>query len=69
MTGRRVDAEEALRLGLVNRLSAAEDVLAVAVEMAAELAALSVEAVVAAKEAVNRPVLAEAARLEHLATW
>jgi len=69
MTGRRVDAEEALRLGLVNRLSAPEDVLAVAVEMAAELAALPVEAVVATKEAMNRPVLEEVARFEGLATW
>lgn len=40
LTGRAVDADEALRIGLVNRVSAAGNVLAEAVSLAHELAAL-----------------------------
>ena len=69
LTGRRIDAAEALELGLVNRLTAPGDELTTALAMAEELAALPVPGVVAAKEAFNAPILEEAARLADLVTW
>jgi enoyl-CoA hydratase len=69
LTGRRVDGEEALRLGLVNRLCASGDELAVALALAAEVAALPRSGVVAAKAAFNRPIVDEAERLEEFGSW
>jgi enoyl-CoA hydratase len=69
MSGRRVDAEEALRLGLVNRVTATGDDLAVALELAEELAALPASGVGAVKRAFNRPVLEEMARQEDDDAW
>jgi enoyl-CoA hydratase len=69
LTGRRVHAEDALRLGLVNRLTASGDELAEALALAGELAALPVLGVVAAKSAFNEPILDEAERLKELVTW
>ncbi len=51
-TGRVVQAEEALRIGLVNRIAA--DAEAAAMEMARQIAANSAQAVVATKEVVDR---------------
>jgi enoyl-CoA hydratase len=59
LTGRRVGAEEALRLGLANRVTAPGDELSVALELADELAALPTTGVVAMKQAFNRSLLEE----------
>ena len=70
MTGRRVNAEEALRLGLVNRVTAPGDELGVALELAEELAALPASGVARVKRAFNRPLLDElAAQPEDLDAW
>jgi enoyl-CoA hydratase len=70
LTGRRVDAEEALRLGLVNRVTAPGDELRVALELAEELASLPASGVAAVKRAFNRPLLEEsAAQSEDLDAW
>jgi enoyl-CoA hydratase len=63
MTGRRVDAEEALRLGLVNRVTAPGDELAVALALAEELAALPAASVAEVKRACNAVLLEELAAL------
>jgi enoyl-CoA hydratase/carnithine racemase len=52
-SARRVGAEEALRLGLVNRVVAAEQVLAAAKQMAHEIAAQAPLAVRASKHAID----------------
>ena len=54
LTGRTVDADEALRWGLVNAVTEPEELLPRAMETAAELAAKSPLALEAAKEAINR---------------
>ena len=54
MTGRQVRAEEALDIGLVNRVAAPDDVLGAALGWAAELAAGPVVAHGLAKAAVDR---------------
>jgi len=57
MSGRRVDAGEALRLGLVNRITPRGEELNVAMRMAEELAGLPVSGLGAVKRAFNRPVV------------
>jgi enoyl-CoA hydratase len=52
-TGRTIDAEEALRHGLVNAVHEPDDLLPRTLELAAELAAKSAFALAYAKEAVN----------------
>lgn len=67
-TGRQVRAEEALSIGLVNRVVAPDDVLEVALHWAAELAAGAVVAQGLAKAAVDAGLeasLAEGLALEH----
>jgi enoyl-CoA hydratase len=54
LTGRMMDAAEAERSGLVARIVPAEDLLAAAMKTAETIAAMSLPAVMAAKEAVNR---------------
>lgn len=54
LTGRQVDAEEAYRLGLVDRVVEAEEALDRALELAAGLAAGPPTATALAKEAVDR---------------
>jgi enoyl-CoA hydratase len=54
MTGRLVDAEEALRIGLVNAVFPPEELLEKTLELARELAAKSPLVVAAAKQAMNR---------------
>ena len=69
MTGRRIDAEEALRMGLVSRVVAREDLLASALETAEAIANNGPLAVRAAKSAVWRGLdttLEEGLRLEQL---
>ena len=68
-SGRRVDAEEAFRLGLVNRVVAPGDELTVALEVAAELAALPVSGVTAVKRAFNQSLIDEAEHQELHDTW
>ena len=55
LSGRRVGAEEALRLGLVNRVTQPGDELAVALELAEELAALPPAGVASVKRTFNQP--------------
>ncbi|HWY72086.1 MAG TPA: enoyl-CoA hydratase [Burkholderiaceae bacterium] len=54
LTGRNMDAHEAERCGLVARVVPAERLHAEALEMATTIAAYSLPAVMAAKEAINR---------------
>jgi enoyl-CoA hydratase len=54
LTGRNMDAQEAERCGLVARVVPAERLHAEALEMATTIAAYSLPAVMAAKEAINR---------------
>ncbi len=56
-TGGRVDAERALRLGLVNRVVGADELMAAAQAWAAELAALPTVAIGLTKRAFNQAVL------------
>jgi enoyl-CoA hydratase/carnithine racemase len=53
-TGRFVDAEEALRIGLVDRVVAPDDVYAEALKLAKQLAAGAPYAMRAAKEAIDK---------------
>jgi len=64
-TGRVVDAEEALRMGLVNAVEPPERAFEATMEMARMIAANSLEALVATKQVVDRALdYREAARLE-----
>jgi enoyl-CoA hydratase len=54
LTGRRVDAEEALAIGLVDRVHPHEELLDRAVELAAEMAEKPAWALAAAKAMLNR---------------
>jgi len=53
LTGRKIDAGEALRIGLVNHVYSEETLMEKASEMANEIISLSPEAVQAAKRALN----------------
>ncbi len=53
LTGRRIDAAEALRIGLVNQLYPKEELMAEAEKMAAEIASHSSQAVQASKRCIN----------------
>jgi enoyl-CoA hydratase len=67
LTGRRIDAAEAERIGLVTRVVPAEETVSAALELAAAIAALPPLAVRAAKAAVNATQalpLAEGLRFE-----
>src|SRR5262249_16753414 len=68
-SGRRVDAEEALRLGLANRVTAPGDDVRVALELAAELAAMPPSGVAESKRVANAPLLDELSRLEIRTEW
>lgn len=54
LTGRMIDASEAERIGLVSRVVPADELVETAVAVAQKMAALSLPAVMMAKEAVNR---------------
>lgn len=58
MSGRKVPAEEAVAIGLANRLCAAGEELATALEIAQGLAALPPAGIARTKRAFNRPLLA-----------
>lgn len=67
LTGRMMGAEEAERAGLVARVIPAADLVAEALKAGAAIAAMSLPAVLSAKEAVNRAfetTLAEGVRYE-----
>jgi enoyl-CoA hydratase len=67
LTGRRIDAAEAERAGLVARVVPAGSLMDEAMKVAETIAAMSLPAVLAAKEAVNRAFegpLAEGLRFE-----
>jgi len=63
MSGARVDAHEAYRLGLANRVVPAGQDVATALEMAQQLAALPPQAAAATKRALNHSLIEEAARM------
>lgn len=66
LTGRRVNAEEALRIGLAHRIAGPEGALAAALEIAGRIAANGPVAVRAAKRAIDRGVeLPMAQALDH----
>ena len=56
MSGRKVHAEEAVEIGLANRLCAAGEELATAIEMARGYAAVPRAGIAATKRAFNRPL-------------
>jgi len=67
LTGRMMDAAEAERSGLVARVVAAASLMEEAMKLAETIAAMSLPAVLSAKEAVNRSFetpLAEGVRFE-----
>jgi enoyl-CoA hydratase len=67
LTGRMIDAEEALRIGLVARVYPAEQLMAETLKAAEQIAGYGRLAVMAAKEAVNRAyetTMAEGVRFE-----
>ena len=67
LTGRMIDAAEAERAGLVARVVPAAELMTVALAVAEKIAGLSLAAVMAAKESVNRAFeapLAEGLRFE-----
>ena len=67
LTGRMMDAAEAERSGLVSRIVPAAELLDEALKAAAKIAAMSLPAVMMAKESVNRAyetTLAEGIRFE-----
>ena len=67
LTGRMMDVEEAERSGLVARIVPLQSLIDEAVNVAATIASMSLPAVLAAKEAVDRefePSLAEGVRFE-----
>ncbi|MFQ5347848.1 MAG: enoyl-CoA hydratase [Rhodothalassiaceae bacterium] len=67
LTGRQMDAREALAAGLVSRVVPTEDLMDEAIRIAERIAAFSRPAVMIAKEAVNRAfetTLAEGVRFE-----
>ncbi|MGH9393853.1 MAG: enoyl-CoA hydratase [Terriglobales bacterium] len=67
LTGRRIDAHEAERCGLVSRVLPAAELLPEAMKVAAKIAAMSLPAVMMIKEAVNAAFempLAEGLRFE-----
>jgi enoyl-CoA hydratase/carnithine racemase len=59
LTGRRVRAEEALALGLVDRLCAADDLPRVARELAAEIASSAPLAVVSVRRTLRADLIAQ----------
>ena len=54
LTGRLIDAHEAERAGLISRVVPAEETLPTALQVAAEIAAMPLMAVIALKESVQR---------------
>lgn len=66
MSGRRIGAVEAQRIGLCNRVCDDGEELAAALEMGKAFIALPREGVAATKRAFNAPLLAEAARLGYM---
>ncbi|MFM7615943.1 MAG: enoyl-CoA hydratase-related protein [Actinomycetes bacterium] len=68
LTGRRVDADEALRMGLVSRVLPEEDLMPVALEMAARMAEYSQYALQMTKEVIwvnlENPSLESAVEIE-----
>jgi len=53
LTGRRIEATEALRIGLVNHLYSSETLLTEAEKMAVEIASHSIQAVQTSKRCIN----------------
>ena len=72
LTGRFMGAEEAERAGLVSRIVPAQDLVADAIKTAQAIAAMSLPAVLTAKDAINRAfetTLAEGVKFERRAFY
>ena len=69
LSGRRVPADEALRIGLANRVTARDDDVRVALELAEELAAMPAAGVADIKRAANAALLDELDRLQLPSAW
>jgi len=69
LSGRRVPADEALRIGLANRVTAPGDDVRVALELAEELAAMPATGVADIKRAANAALLHELDQLELPSAW
>jgi enoyl-CoA hydratase len=66
MSGRHVEADEALRLGLVNRVTAPSELLSEALQIARDFVALPASGISAVKRAFNVPLAAQA---RHAPDW
>jgi enoyl-CoA hydratase len=62
MTGRRVEAGEALQLGLINRITPRGEELHAALRLATDLAALPIGGLAAVKRAFNQPLVEQSGR-------
>ena len=69
LTGRRVGADEALRIGLANRVAAPGAELATALSLADELAALPPQGVTDTRVGLNRALLDAEARAAATGAW
>jgi enoyl-CoA hydratase/carnithine racemase len=69
LTGRHVRAEEALRLGLANRVTAPGDDVRAALELAGDIAAMPAPGAAEIKRASNAALLDELDRMEIRSAW
>jgi enoyl-CoA hydratase len=69
LSGRRVDADEAVRLGLANRVTEPGGDVRAALELASELAAMPPAGIAQIKRTSNAPLLDELRRLALPDAW
>jgi enoyl-CoA hydratase len=69
LTGRQVDAEEALRIGLANRVTAPGAELKTALGLAEQLAALPPQGVSQTRRGLNRALLDAESRAAEAGAW
>lgn len=67
LTGRKVDAEEALRIGLCNRLCADGEELATALAIAEDFASMPADGIAETRRRLNAPLLAALGHAPHVA--
>jgi enoyl-CoA hydratase len=69
LTGRQVDADEALRIGLANRVTAPGEELKTALGLAEQLAALPRQGISQTRRGLNRALLDAESRAAEAGTW